>query len=258
MHLLLLSSNKKGTANEDRSDHRLLVRLWPGDRHAQGWNVIATMRNPRPELLPTSPRMSVIQLDVTDPVSISAALDAAGPFDVLLNNAGIGFLGALEATPMAKTRDVFETNTFGMIAMTQAVVSRFREQKNGTIINVTSSVTLTAMPLVSVYTASKMAIEGFTASLQHELRALGIRAKLLEPGYGPSTRFAENGRFNLQEVIPKPYMAFAQPILEGFGSPAKVTAPTDVAEVVWQAAKDERDRLRYAAGPDAVALARAA
>src|SRR5690606_37623408 len=158
--------------------------------HARGWTVIATMRKPDASALPASERMVILPLDVTDPASIVAALAAAGPIDVLVNNAGIGFLGALEATPMARTRAVFETNTFGVIAMTQAVLPQFRERGSGLIVNVTSSVTLTPIPLVSVYTASKTAIEGFTASLEHELRDLGIRVKLVEPGYGPGTRFA--------------------------------------------------------------------
>ena len=88
--------------------------------------------------------------------------------------------------------DVFETNTFGVMAMTQAVLPQFRARRSGVIVNVTSSVTLAPMPLASVYTASKTAIEGFTASLAHELQAFDVRVKLVEPGYGPTTRFAQN------------------------------------------------------------------
>ena len=109
---------------------------------------------------------------MTKPHSIAAALEASGPVDVLVNNAGIGVVGAFEATPMATTRDVFETNTFGVMAMTQAVLPQFRARRSGVVVNVTSSVTLTPMPLAAVYTASKMAIEGFTASLALELDVL--------------------------------------------------------------------------------------
>ncbi len=136
-----------------------------GHFHAQGWNVVATMRTPRRELLPDSDRMRVLALDVTNPQSIAAAVAAAGPIDVLVNNAGVGVVGAFEATPMQTTREVFETNTFGVMAMTQAVVPQFRERRSGVIVNVTSSTTLAPMPLAAVYTASKAAIEGFTGSL---------------------------------------------------------------------------------------------
>lgn len=223
--------------------------------HAQGWSVIATMRTPRPDLLPPSPRMRVLALDVTRPESIAAAIQAAGPIDVLVNNAGIGVVGAFEATPMTTAREVFDTNTFGVMAMMQAVIPQFRERQAGMIVNVTSSVALAAMPLAGVYTASKTAIEGLTGSVAFELAAFGIRVKLVEPGYGPTTRFTENGGARMQGLIPEAYAPFAQPIFEAFARPAAVTTETDVAEVVWQAANDRSERLRFAAGPDAVALA---
>ena len=92
---------------------------------AQGWNVVATMRTPREDLFPASPHLRVLPLDVTRPDSIARAVDAAGPIDVLVNNAGIGLFGAFEATPMATVREVFETNTFGVMAMCQAVIPQF-------------------------------------------------------------------------------------------------------------------------------------
>lgn len=226
--------------------------------HAQGWNVIATMRTPREDILPRSDRMRVLALDVTKPESIAAALEASGPIDVLVNNAGIGVVGALEATPMTTTREVFETNTFAVIAMTQAVVPQFRVRRSGVIVNVTSSATLTPMPLASVYTASKMAIEGFTGSLAFELEFFNVRVKLVEPGYGPSTSFASNGQERMEGLIPEAYAPFAEPIFAGFAKPAAVTTPADVAEVVYRAANDTSGQLRFAAGPDAVALAMAA
>jgi NAD(P)-dependent dehydrogenase (short-subunit alcohol dehydrogenase family) len=223
--------------------------------HAHGWNVIATMRTPHENLLPRAERMRVVALDVTKPASISAALDESGPIDVLVNNAGIGVVGAFEATPMAAIREVFETNTFGVMAMTQAVVPQFRARRSGVIVNVTSSVTLTPMPLAAVYTGSKMAIEGFTASLAFELAHFDVRVKLVEPGYCPDTRFAENGGARMQGIIPETYAAFAQPIFAAFGKPQLVTRESDVAEGVWLAANDRSEKLRFPAGPDAVALA---
>ena len=175
--------------------------------HSQGWNVVATMRTPREGLLPRSERMRVLPLDVTKPESIAAALEASGPIDVLVNNAGIGVVGAFEATPMSHVRKVFETNTFGVMAMTQAVIPQFRARRSGVIVNVTSSVTLAPMPLAAAYTASKTAIEGFTGSLAHELRAFDVRVKLVEPGYAPTTRFAQNTRVRIEDLIPEAYAA---------------------------------------------------
>ncbi|AKQ63839.1 Short-chain dehydrogenase/reductase SDR [Myxococcus hansupus] len=226
--------------------------------HAQGWSVVATMRTPREDTLPRSDRMHVVALDVTKPESITAALEASGPIDVLVNNAGIGLMGAFEATPMATVREVFETNVFGVMAMTQAVLPQFRARKSGVVVNVTSSATLAPMPLVAVYTASKVAIEGFTASLAFELEAFNVRVKLVEPGYGPSTRFTSNGSARMEGLFPEAYAPFAQRIFASFGQPAAVTRESDVAEGVWLAANDTSAKLRYPAGPDAVALARLA
>ncbi|MGX5665862.1 SDR family oxidoreductase [Rhizobium daejeonense] len=226
--------------------------------HEKGWSVIATMRNPRDGLLPASERIRMLPLDVTDPESIAAAVEKAGPIDVLVNNAGIGVVGAFEATPMAHVRKVFETNTFGVMAMTQAVIPQMRERRSGVIVNVTSSVTLAAMPLAAAYTASKQAIEGFTGSLAHELAAFDIRAKLVEPGYAPTTRFAANTDIPVMDLIPESYAEFAGPIFAGFANPALTTRESDVAEAIWMAANDTSDRLRYPAGADAVALSRGA
>ena len=137
--------------------------------------------------------MCILPLDVTRPESIAAAIEAAGSIDVLVNNAGIGVVGVFEATPMSTVREVFETNTFGVMAMTQSVLPQFRARRSGVVVNVTSSVTLAPMPLAAAYTASKMAIEGFAGSLAHELAAFNVRVKLAEPGYAPTTRFTING-----------------------------------------------------------------
>jgi NAD(P)-dependent dehydrogenase (short-subunit alcohol dehydrogenase family) len=224
--------------------------------HAQGWNVVATMRTPREDVLPRSDRLRVVGLDVTSPESIAAALAASGPIDVLVNNAGIGLMGAFEATPMSTVREVFEANTFGMMAMTQAVLPQLRARRSGVVVNVTSSATLAPMPLVAVYTASKTAIEGFTASLAFELEAFDVRVKLVEPGYGPSTSFTSNGSSRMEGLVPEAYAPFAARIFAAFGQPTAVTHPSDVAEAVWRAANDSTGTLRFPAGPDAVALAR--
>jgi NAD(P)-dependent dehydrogenase (short-subunit alcohol dehydrogenase family) len=224
---------------------------------AQGWKVIATMRDPRKSRLSTADNLHILPLDVTQPHSIVQALEAAGPIDVLVNNAGIGLFGAFEATPLHTVREVFETNTFGVMALCQAVIPQFRQRRAGTIVNVTSSATLAPFPLVAVYTASKTAIEGFTASLDHELKPFDVRVKLVEPGYGPSTSFTANGQQRMQGLIPPAYEAYARQVFSGMTNIRAVTTGSDVAEGVWKAANDTSDRLHFAAGADAIALAKA-
>ncbi|MDN4055669.1 SDR family oxidoreductase [Massilia sp. YIM B02763] len=222
----------------------------------RGWNVVATMRTPDPDLLPRSERLKIVALDVTDAASIQAALDAAGPIDALVNNAGIGVLAALEGTPIATAREVFETNTLGTVAMTQAVLPQFRARRAGAIVNVTSSVTLKSLPLLSVYTGSKAAVNAFTESLALELEPFGIRARLVLPGRAPATRFGENARSRMGSAFPEPYAQFAQGVfaaLQDMSTPT--TASQDVAEAVWHAVTDPAAPMRIPAGADAVALA---
>ncbi|MEI3854527.1 MULTISPECIES: SDR family oxidoreductase [Ensifer] len=225
--------------------------------HAEGWNVIATMRRPQRDILPNSDRLRVLALDVTDRDSIAAAIEEAGPIDVLVNNAGIGVVGAFEATPMSHIRKVFDTNTFGVMAMTQAVIPQFRARRSGVVVNVTSTVTLASMPLAAAYTASKSAIQGFTGSLAHELEAFKVRVKLVEPGYAPTTRFAHNTTMRVEDLIPAAYADLAAPIFAQFAAPPLVTTETDVAGAVWQAANDLSGQLHFPAGADALALAKA-
>ncbi len=223
-----------------------------------GWNVVATMRTPRKETLPESERLRVLRLDVTDRGSIAGAvregIAAFGGLDAVVNNAGIGLLSAFEATPEQITRDVFETNTFGVMAVTQVVIPHLRERRAGTIVNVTSSVGIVPMPLVAVYAASKFAIEGFTESLAYELSCFGVRAKIVEPGYGPRTNFTANNMERMAGLVPRAYVAFAEQLMRGLAA-ATTTNESDVARAVWLAATDGSKRLRYPAGPDAEQLA---
>ncbi|MGW6979217.1 SDR family oxidoreductase [Streptomyces sp. NPDC054932] len=227
--------------------------------HEQGWNVIATMRTPRTDVLPASDRIRVLELDVTRPGSITAALAAAGPVDVLVNNAGVPSIGVFEGTPTARVREVFETNTFGVMAMTQAVLPRFRERGSGVVVNVTSSVVLGDMPLSAVYKASKMAVEGFTASLALELAPFGVRARTVQPGACLTTNFAVRATHGgaPDELVPAPYAAFAKQVMDEFTGQDLYTTERDVARTVWQAAHDTTGRLHFPAGADAERLARA-
>jgi short-subunit dehydrogenase len=140
------------------------------------------------------------------------------------------------------------------MAVTQAVIPHFRERRAGTIINVTSSVGIVPMPLVAVYSASKYAIEGFTEALSYELSSFGVRAKIVEPGYGPTTGFTASGLERMKGLLPEAYGPYAEQIMSGHAG-AKTTNEIDVARAVWLAATDGSRRLRYPAGADAEELA---
>ncbi|TKT83037.1 SDR family oxidoreductase [Aquamicrobium sp. LC103] len=223
----------------------------------RGWKVVATMRSPRSDLLPQSDKLVVLPLDVTDDESVRDAVEAAGPIDVLVNNAGIGWLNALEGTPIDVARSVFETNTLGTMRMIGAVLPQFRERKAGLIINVTSSVTMKPLPLLSVYTASKAAVNAFTESLALELAPFGIAVRIVLPGAAPDTSFGSTALSRLQENggFPAAYAEFANGVIAAMRtSGAPKTLSSDVAEVVWRAATDPSAPMRIPAGADAVAL----
>jgi len=221
------------------------------------WTVIATMRTPNADILPPSDRLRILPLDVTDAASIARVVDAAGPIDVLVNNAGVGLLNAVEGISIDQAREVFETNTLGAIAMTKAFLPQFRERRGGVVINVTSTVTLKPLHLLSVYTASKAAVNAFTESLALELQPFGVRARLVLPGLAPETAFGANARARMGMAIPEPYAEVAAQVFAGFESPGDVTRPMDVAEAVWRAATDPSCPMRLPAGADAVEWAKA-
>lgn len=222
------------------------------------WNVIATMRTPREDVLPRSDRLRVLALDVTDPESIRQAIAAAGPIDVLVNNAGIGWLNALEGTSIDLARELFETNTLGTMAVTQAVLPQLRQRRAGVIVNVSSTVTLKSLPLLSVYTASKAAVNAFTESLALELEQFNVRVSLVLPGRSPETRFGENARSRMQDGFPEAYGALAETIFAGWQNETAITRSLDVAEAVWRAATDPSCPIRQYAGADAVEWAKSA
>lgn len=226
---------------------------------AEGWNVVATMRRPDETLLPVSGRLKVVPLDVTDRDSIGHAITAAGPVDALVNNAGIGWLSALECTSEETVRRVFETNTFGTFEMIRAVLPQMREREAGVIVNVSSSVTLKPLPLLPVYTASKAAVNAFTECLALELEPLGIRTRLVLPGRAPGTSFGTNARALMAEALeaPEAYKPFIEEVMTAFmaGASEEPTRPEHVVRAVWRAVTDPSCPLRLPAGSDAEALA---
>ncbi|QHQ33975.1 SDR family oxidoreductase [Algicella marina] len=225
----------------------------------QGYAVIATMRNPDASLLPASEHLRILPLDVTEADSIASAVSAAGPVDALVNNAGIGWLAPFEATPEAIVRDVFETNTFGLMAMIRAVLPGMRARGTGVIVNVTSSVTMKPLPLLPVYTASKAAVNAFTECLALELAPLGIRSRIVLPGRAPDTSFASNAmsRMGIADPAPADYQPFIDGVMAAFMAEAteEMTEPDHVVQAIWRAVTDPDCPLHLPAGHDAEALA---
>lgn len=226
--------------------------------HNNGWNVIATMRSPEKETeLSTLSNVLVSKLDVTEKATIqtavAAGLEKFGQIDVLVNNAGYGALGALEASTGEEVKKQFDVNFFGLIEVTKALLPGMRQQKSGTIINVSSVGGRLTFPFSSLYHATKFAVEGLTESMQYELNPLGIRLKIVEPG-GYKTEFSGRSMtlFNtdgLDDYQPalKKFMNMIDhwPMSENIG---------EVAEAIYEAATDGAEKLRYPVGHDAVQL----
>jgi len=219
------------------------------------WRVIATMRRPDADVLPRSDRLRVLALDVDDAASIRAAVAAAGPIDVLVNNAGFGAAAPFETLPMEAVRGMFETNTFGTMALTQAVLPQLRARGEGVVVNVTSSVTYRPVPLTAGYRASKAAVNAFTEVLAEEVAPFGVRAHLVLPGRAPETRFADSARNHSQVAGSDAYAEMVRGVFAQFAGPGPVTRARDVAEAVWRAATDPGCPLHLPAGEDALAWA---
>ncbi|MGE3348997.1 MAG: SDR family oxidoreductase [Ramlibacter sp.] len=217
------------------------------------WNVVATMRTPRDDVLPPGPHLRVLRLDVTDRVSIASAVAAAGPIDVLVNNAGFGAPAPFELTSAETVRALFGTNTFGTIAVTQAVLPGMRQRDAGVIVNVTSSVTYKPLPLVGMYRAAKAAVNALTESLAVEVAPFNIRVHLVLPGSSGETRFRANAATRLQgldDPVYGDFMRTAISRMQAMAGPG--TRASDVVEAVWRAATDPSAPLHIPAGADAI------
>ncbi|MFI5627751.1 oxidoreductase [Nocardioides sp. NPDC051685] len=193
----------------------------------------------------------LIDLDVVDERSVAAAvggvIDRFGRIDLLVNNAGIGSLGAAEETSVEEARTVFATNVFGVMRMVRAVLPHMRAQRSGRIVNVSSVVGFLPTPYMAVYSASKHAIEGYSQSLDHEVREFGVRSVLVEPAY-TSTGFEAN------TTMPEEPLSAYDVRRRDFGRLLAAAVrdgddPADVAKVILAAATDARPKLRYTAGP---------
>ena len=229
----------------------------------EGWNVIATMRVPAPDLERQFPgRVLVHALDVQDPASIDAAVKAGierfGGIDAVVNNAGQTILSIFEATPPDAIARIFDINVFGVMNVIRATLPHLRARGGGTIVNVSSGVGYAAVPLLSLYVASKHAVEGLSASLAYELESQNIRVRLVEPGAMRATSFAATGMAASQQVpVPEGYKAYFDHALQAMlNYPFASTDEQQVADTIVSAAADTSPRLRYPVGPDVEEYAR--
>jgi NAD(P)-dependent dehydrogenase (short-subunit alcohol dehydrogenase family) len=193
----------------------------------------------------------LLPLDVTDDESVASAvrevLGRSGRIDVLVNNAGLGVAGAAEESSIEQARALFDTNLFGSMRMTRAVMPHMRKQGRGRIINVSSVLGFMPAPFMALYAASKHAIEGYSESLDHEVREQGVRVLLVEPAY-TKTSFDTNA---IPADEPLPVYARRREVLDVLmGEAIKAgDEPSVVGEAIVAAATDSRPKLRYPAGP---------
>jgi NAD(P)-dependent dehydrogenase (short-subunit alcohol dehydrogenase family) len=227
--------------------------------HAHGWNVVATMRDPDQESeLTQLSGVLVTRLDVQDEESIQHAvalgLQRFGRIDALVNNAGYGAYGPLEATSMAKVRRQFDVNVLGLLATIKAVLPHFRAQRSGTIVNISSVGGRLAFPLGTLYHGSKFAVEGVSESLHYELAPLGVRVKVVAPG-GMKTDFGTRSLDFSNDPVIEVYQPLVQTTLGVLGPMlAQGAEPEDAAAVVYAAVGDASPRLHYVAGTDAAQM----
>jgi NAD(P)-dependent dehydrogenase (short-subunit alcohol dehydrogenase family) len=226
----------------------------------RGWNVAATMRNPEDGAdLAERDNVLVTRLDLLDSDSIQSAVASAverfGGIDVLLNNAGYGAYGPLEATPMDVIRRQFDVNLFGLIETIQAVLPVMRAKRSGVIVNISSVGGRVTYPLGSLYHGSKWAVEGLSEAMHYELAPLGVRVKLVEPG-GVKTDFGGRSfvfTHNPELTDYQPLVEAAAAALEA-GTPSGSQEPEEVADVIFAAATDDSMQLRYISGEGAKTL----
>lgn len=199
--------------------------------------------------------IKVVQLDVTDDHSVKDAIrdivSEAKRIDVLINNAGFGLVGAFEDLSIDEIKDQYETNVFGLIRLTQAVLPIMREQKSGIIVNISSGAGLFGYPGGSAYVSSKFAIEGLSESISYELDQFGIKVVLIEPGF-IKTNFSNAMAIAKKAQDPSsPYSQMMQKIQTRSNEMAKTGSSVDVVtKAILKAVTTERPNLRYLAGKD--------
>src|ERR1700736_3451638 len=222
---------------------------------AKGFEVFGTSRNAR--TAEPIPGVELVELDVTDTASVAGAvatvIERAGRIDILVNNAGSGVLGAAEESSVTQAQQLFDTNFFGLMRLTNEVLPHMRRQRGGRLINIGSVLGFLPQPYGALYAATKHAVEGYSESLDHESREFGVRVSVVEPGY-TNTSFEANATDadspldNYEAVREHVKQVIAEELHSG-------DDPAVVARVVLKAATSRRPKLRYPAGPLARRLA---
>lgn len=218
--------------------------------HAKGWQVIATMRNPEKETeLNQLGNVILLPLDVTNAGQITKTVNEAiglSEIDVVFNNAGYGLMGPLEVLSDDQIRRQLDTNLLGVMRVTQAFIPYFREKQRGVFVTTTSMGGLLSFPLASVYHATKWALEGWSESMSFELGLFNVRIKTVAPG-GITTDF---GGRSMDAASHPVYEAALQKVFALFNE-NHYSSAEQIAEVVYEAATDGKDQIRYVAGDDA-------
>ncbi|PUZ28992.1 short-chain dehydrogenase/reductase [Chitinophaga parva] len=226
---------------------------------SKGWNVIATMRKPENETeLTALPNVYVTALDVLDTNSINKAVQEGirkfGKIDVLLNNAGYGAYGPLESFSREKIVRQFDTNVIGLLDVTRALLPHFRQNRSGIIINVSSIGGKITFPLGALYHGTKFAVEGISESLSYEVSQFGGQVKIVEPGAIATDFGGRSFDFSNDETLTE-YQPLVQKLMSSVPTMYQNASPGSVvAQVIYEAATDGSDQLRYTAGEDAKAI----
>lgn len=223
--------------------------------HDQGWNVIATMRNPEKETeLSGLKNVTLLPLDVTNYDQIQSTVKKAlelSDIDIVFNNAGYGLIGPLESFNDDQITKQLNTNLLGVIRVTNAFIPYFRERKSGLFISTTSIGGLIAFPLGSIYHATKWGLEGWSESMAYELNPFGVNIKTVSPG-GIKTEFLHG---SLESATKSEYQAMTNALFASVDTMFEMASTAEqIAEVVFEAATDGKTKLRYVAGEDAKAL----
>ncbi|MCX5581724.1 oxidoreductase [Kaistia terrae] len=212
-----------------------------------GFTVFGTSRKPSCN---TQSHISMLACDVTDEASVaslvSTVLKTTGRIDVLVNNAGLGMFGGAEESSVAQVQSLFDVNLFGVLRMINAVLPSMRRQGEGRIVNISSALGFVPAPYSAHYAASKYALEGYSESLDHEIRTFNVRVSLIEPG-------TVKGSFDHSSLTPDstmPEYDAGRAWVHAFYEKAKLTAdtPEDVAAAVLRAATGRQHRQRYTVG----------